>query len=154
MTRYVVGLPLVPRLGAVLLVRKNRPAWQAGRLNGPGGKVERAGDLYETDPAAMSREFLEEVGVLVRAERWAPRVTLSGDGWRCCFLVARLTDEEAAAAMEGRSGRDEPAEMAFVDVLPRDLVPNLRWIIPLALDDTVRPVVVRDRSADGEGTRE
>ena len=38
---------------------KRRPAWQAGRWNGVGGKVEPGEDIH----TAMHREAAEEIGV-------------------------------------------------------------------------------------------
>lgn len=65
MTAYVVGFAFDP-LGKVYLIRKNRPTWQVGLLNGIGGKVEP----FESSIAAMSREFFEECGVDVPTDRW------------------------------------------------------------------------------------
>ena len=55
---YVAGFLFSPDRSRVLLIRKNRPAWQAGKLNGLGGKIEPG----ETPPQAMRREFREEQG--------------------------------------------------------------------------------------------
>ena len=56
---YVVGFMFNPAENAVLLLRKNRPSWQVGKLNGIGGRIE--GD--ETPQQAMRRECMEEVGL-------------------------------------------------------------------------------------------
>jgi 8-oxo-dGTP diphosphatase len=56
MKHYVVGFVFDPARQQVLLVRKNRPSFQAGLLNGVGGKVES----HETSHAAMQRECAEE----------------------------------------------------------------------------------------------
>jgi 8-oxo-dGTP pyrophosphatase MutT (NUDIX family) len=48
----------------VALIRKVRPSWQAGLLNGVGGHIESG----ETPHDAMVREFEEEAGVHV--PRW------------------------------------------------------------------------------------
>ena len=56
---YVVGFMFSPAENAVLLLRKNRPTWQQGKLNGIGGRIE--GD--ETPEQAMRRECIEEVGL-------------------------------------------------------------------------------------------
>ena len=57
--RYVVGFLLNYDRTQVVLIRKNRPAWQAGHLNGVGGKIE----MGETPIEAMTREFEEETGL-------------------------------------------------------------------------------------------
>lgn len=54
--RYVLGLLFSEDASRVLLVWKNRPAWQNGKLNGIGGKIEPG----ETPLQAMDREFVEE----------------------------------------------------------------------------------------------
>lgn len=53
--------------GSVALIRKAKPEWQAGKLNGVGGKIE------EFDPSpvhAMTREFMEETGVFLEPHLW------------------------------------------------------------------------------------
>ncbi len=54
--RYVVGFVFSKDLSRVLLVLKNRPAWQNGKFNGIGGKIEADETAFE----AMNREFVEE----------------------------------------------------------------------------------------------
>jgi len=59
--QYVVGLIFDESFENILLIRKNRPDWQKGRLNGVGGKVEEQETSYE----AMVRECEEECGLLL-----------------------------------------------------------------------------------------
>lgn len=61
MIQYVVGLIFDESFENILLIRKNRPDWQKGRLNGVGGKVEEQETSYE----AMVRECEEECGLLL-----------------------------------------------------------------------------------------
>ena len=61
MIQYVVGLIFDESFENILLIRKNRPNWQKGRLNGVGGKVEDQETSYE----AMVRECEEECGLLL-----------------------------------------------------------------------------------------
>jgi 8-oxo-dGTP diphosphatase len=56
---YVVGFMFNPAENAVLLIRKRRPLWQEGKLNGIGGRIEEG----ETPEGAMRRECVEEVGI-------------------------------------------------------------------------------------------
>jgi 8-oxo-dGTP pyrophosphatase MutT (NUDIX family) len=54
--RYVLGFVFSQACDRVLLIWKNRPAWQKDKLNGIGGKIEAG----ETPKQAMEREFTEE----------------------------------------------------------------------------------------------
>jgi 8-oxo-dGTP diphosphatase len=118
----------------VLLIRKRRPAWQAEKLNGIGGKIEPG----ELPAQAMAREFREEAATDIPPERWREVLTLTGRpsandaaGWRGHFF--RAFGDLAAA----RAVTDEPLEIHPVDSLPPDTIPNLHWMIPLMLDDDV-----------------
>lgn len=65
---YVLGFAFTPSKKAVLLIKKTRPKWQAGKLNGVGGKVEPG----EFDLAqAMVREFEEETAVKTDPLQWS-----------------------------------------------------------------------------------
>jgi len=53
---YVLGFMFDSYYRRVLLIAKNHPEWQKGRLNGIGGKIED----NESPMHAMEREFREE----------------------------------------------------------------------------------------------
>lgn len=132
MQTYVCGFLFSEDRERVLLIRKRRPAWQAGKLNGIGGKIEAG----ETPLDAMVREFWEEAGL--RLGGWQECVVLTGDptpadagGWRGHFF-RRFGDIETA-----RAQTDEAIEIHSVTALPEDTIPNLRWMVPLMLDDEV-----------------
>jgi 8-oxo-dGTP diphosphatase len=132
MQLYVCGFLFSPDRSRVLLIRKNRPAWQAGKLNGVGGKIEAG----ETPIHAMIREFREEAQL--RIESWQEVIVLSGhedagktSDWQGHFFRAFGPIDEAVAAT------DEALEIHPVNPLPRDTIPNLQWIIPMLLDDEV-----------------
>ena len=127
---YVCGFLFSADRARVLLIRKRRPAWQSGKLNGLGGKVEPG----EQPLQAMRREFREEAGVDVA--EWRHVLTLSGAddagsgrGWAGHFFRA-FGDVDAA-----RATTDEQLEVHPTKAIPPDTIPNLRWIIPLMLDD-------------------
>lgn len=120
--------------GEVVLIRKNRPAYQEGKLNGVGGKVE----LNEPIIEAMIREFYEETGLEILD--WEYDTTLSGDDFVVHFFstvsdrifeVATMTDEEVGVYKVN-------------DVLMKQLkcMDNLPLLISIALDDSgvIRPV--------------
>lgn len=59
MINYVVGFAFDESKENVLLMRKNRPDWQKGYLNGLGGHIE----INEYPLHAMRREAYEEAGI-------------------------------------------------------------------------------------------
>lgn len=64
--QYVLGFAFSQDRKSLILIRKLRPAWQEGKLNGVGGKVEE----NETPDYAMTREFKEETGVQTSTKDW------------------------------------------------------------------------------------
>ena len=130
MQTYACGFLFSPDRSQVLLIRKRRPAWQAGKLNGLGGKIEPG----ETPLDAMRREFREEAGLDI--PDWQEILTLTGNddagsgiAWRGHFFRA-FGDLAAAHAVT-----DDQLDLHPVRALPPDTIPNLHWMIPLMLDD-------------------
>lgn len=80
---YVLGFAFTPE-GQVALIEKNRPAWQAGKLNGIGGHRE----TNETAVMAMAREFKEEAGLTIDPVRWRKVGYMRcDDKWRCTVFT-------------------------------------------------------------------
>lgn len=77
-TRYVIGFIFNEDLSEVLLIRKNRPEWQKGRLNGIGGKVEH---FDSTLRHACIREVLEESGLATEYNEWNEIHAQAVDGY-------------------------------------------------------------------------
>lgn len=141
--RYVAGLLFSDTGDRVALVRKNRPAWQAGKLNAIGGKIEPG----ETPGVAMMREFEEEAGVHIPPNLWSPVAVLTGDGFEVHFFSARshMIDDVQTMTDEVIERHEVGGHWGCL-THPADLIPNLRFIIPLALDQSgiVKPVTLRD----------
>lgn len=125
MTKYVCGFYFDHTLDRVVLIWKNKPKWQAGKLNGVGGKVEP----LETHHEAMRREFREETGI--DHPEWNILIRLGGDDWLVDFYCAigRVDDFEYAETKE-----EEEVAKIYVDRLDDfDYVPNLQWLVPMAV---------------------
>ena len=137
--RYVVGFAFSKGLQSVLLIRKNRPKWQEGRLNGVGGKVEPGEDYL----SAMVREFREETGLDIPPDKWKHVVTYYGPEYEVRFFYT-VTD----AVNEAVSMTDEHVALYGIGALMgAPVISNLRWIIPLCLDQFIEmPVIVREPS--------
>lgn len=93
--RYVVGF--VRDQNSVLLVRKIKPDWQAGMLNGIGGKIEPG----ESAADAMVREFDEEVGAIIQPENWRLFAILTGGDYEVHFF-AHQSDHGLVGSVHGR----------------------------------------------------
>lgn len=121
---YVAGFLFSNDLSKVVLIRKNKPEWQQGLLNGCGGKIE----LYDESPTyAMIREFKEEAGIEVK--NWVEFCKLTGKEFEVYFFKA-VGDISKAISME-----DEKIEIIDVTNLQNEkTINNLQWLIPLALD--------------------
>jgi 8-oxo-dGTP diphosphatase len=120
----VVGFLFTDGGKYVVLIRKRRPDWMAGRLNGPGGKI----NPDETPDEAMRREYVEETGLGVL---WrGPYLTLTTDHDTLVhFYAARST----AAVEAVRTTTDEEVVRRDVGTLHvGDCLPNLAWLVALA----------------------
>jgi 8-oxo-dGTP diphosphatase len=125
MIEYVAGFCFDPKGELVVLIEKTKPAWQKGKLNGVGGKLEPD----ETLQQAMQREFREETGVTVTD--WKQFTTLSGDGFNVHFFYA-FVGRDILFMVE--STTEEVVALYMVDALKNvNTIPNLQWLIPMAL---------------------
>jgi 8-oxo-dGTP diphosphatase len=120
---YVVGFLFSESGDQVILVRKNRPVWQAGFYNGVGGKIEPG----ELPAAAMMREGIEEIGV---NPEWSPYARVSYGEHVLHFFAAR----DQLAFLDARALTDEIVVRVHASLAERQhmVIPNLRWLIPLA----------------------
>ena len=123
--RWVVGF-LFNSKNELALVKKTHPAWQAGKLNGVGGKVEEGESIIQ----AMRREFNEEAGV--ELEAWREFAILKIDYGDVHFLVAH-GDYELESLTEELVGW---YSLDVLKTLPH--IRNLDWLIPLALDNQAK----------------
>ena len=123
MNAYVVGF--LRENDKILLIKKNRPAWQAGKLNGIGGHIE----ALETPHEAMVREFAEETGLKVW--NWKRSVTMEGPDWIVYVFCAY------GPVYQAMSVTDENVLVVRMDRLPENVLPNLHWLIPLCFDRQV-----------------
>jgi 8-oxo-dGTP diphosphatase len=125
----------------VVLMRRTRPAWQAGRVNALGGKIFPG----ESVTAAARREVREECGVDVA--EWTEVLVWEDAEYRM-HAMRGVSDR----AREARTLEDQEVFLANVDALPANVIDNLRWLVPLALDaDVAFPVSVRSAAAEGSG---
>jgi 8-oxo-dGTP diphosphatase len=141
---FVLALLYSADLRHVVLMRRTRPAWQAGRVNALGGRLLGG----ESSAAAARREAREECGADVA--EWREVLVWEDAEYR--MHVVRAVSDQALAA---RTLEDQEVFLADVNALPDNVIDNLRWLVPLALDtDVAFPIMVRSAAAEGSGLTE
>lgn len=136
-TSWVAGL-LFNSNGEVALIKKTHPAWQAGKLNGIGGKIDEG----ESAADAMRREFLEEAGADILD--WKEFALLKVQDGQVHFFVAH-------GDYELQSMTDEKVDWFDISNLQKlPLINNLEWLIPLALDKNNNYTTIEYFQADSE----
>jgi 8-oxo-dGTP diphosphatase len=128
--RMVAGFMFSPDRKRVVLIEKTKPEWQRGLLNGVGGKIEGGELPYQ----AQVREFREEGGYTIEDPKndWKCFYVLTGDFGEVHFFKG-FGDVDKVQTME-----DEKIVIINVTELwSYKTVYNLKWLIPLALDDSM-----------------
>ena len=131
MRNYVLAFMVNATKNQILLIKKKRPAFQAGKMNGIGGKIE--GD--ETPVEAIIREVEEETGLKTTEYEWANFGEMRlPDGGKVHVFKTFRDDLENALSMT-----DEEVVVMDIDynVLKPLVMPNLIWLIDVAMDNTL-----------------
>ncbi len=141
---YVVGFLFSEDRRKLALIRKTHPQWQAGLLNGIGGKVEENENVY----GAMAREFEEEAGVKRHQCSWELFCTISGDDGKYPGSAGSISGDPfivyffyaVGDVSKLKSMTDEKVTVIYVDTMYKeDVVSNLKWLIPMALSMNQTP---------------
>lgn len=128
MKRYTVGFIFNADLSGVLLINKNRPEWQRGKMNGIGGRIEDG----EESIAAMVRETQEETGLITRADQWVFLGTIERDQYEA--VVDFYAIVHRGAREEVISCTDEQVEWCTVVNLSDRVLSNIPWLVAYGRD--------------------
>lgn len=135
MKLYVLGF-LFTNDGFVWLIRKKKPSWQFGKLNGIGGKIEEG----ESPSDAMTREFKEEAGLTITD--WRLFCNLGDESTYQIYCYFSFSEKVAETITE------EKVSKQYSKSLPEDVIPNLKWLIPMAQSftrgETVKKFMVKE----------
>jgi 8-oxo-dGTP diphosphatase len=127
MKKYSLGFIFNSSYTHVLLIHKNNPDWQRGKINGIGGKIEED----ESAIKCIIRETMEETGIKTEEKDWIHYGQIvNGDKSTSQLFYCLYTGSQSDAATQ----EDEEIEWFVVDRLPKNIMSNLSWLIPLALD--------------------
>lgn len=124
---YVAGFMFDYEKTQVALIRKLKPKWQAGLLNGVGGKIEEG----ETNFEAMVREFKEETELELPEGAFRYFAELKGPLFSVDFF---FTTGDLSLLKSPEEEKIELINLGQIHVLRADMIENLPWLISLALD--------------------
>lgn len=127
---YVVGFAFSELNTKVLLIRKNRPLWQKGKLNGIGGHIEKG----EQPVVSMIREFKEETTIETKIGDWYLFSILRSGDYQVFFFWSILKISYTEPLVQPT---DEKIGWYGIDELIKGFyscIPNLKWLIPMAIN--------------------
>jgi 8-oxo-dGTP diphosphatase len=133
MKNMVLGFAFDNNFINVVLIRKLRPKFQNGLLNGVGGKIEN-----ETPLNAMIREFKEETGLNIID--WKNICFMKGDDWSV-EVFATINEN----ILRAETKTDEEVEIYSVHnlcYLDR-CMPNLKFLIEMSMEHLTNPKTFR-----------
>lgn len=139
MKHYVTGFMFSADFSQVALIEKRQPDWQAGLLNGIGGKIEE----NESAIAAMVREFEEETSVKTTDQQWTLFAVIERPGHYIVNFFCSFTD----AVFDVRTVEQERVLIVDSRELPKNVIFNLNWLIPMAMDQELvfeNPVTIQE----------
>lgn len=130
MKNYVVLFLFDEEGENVLLLLKNKPIYQVGKFNGVGGKIEES----ETPFNAIHRELYEETSY---KDNSVPNMRLFAtlnlqDGFMFCFSGFIMNKELKSI----NPAESEILKIFPVKELPKNIMPQVEWLIPMALSMT------------------
>lgn len=130
MQLYVLGFLFNSERDQVLLIKKEKPLWQVGLLNGIGGKIEPG----ETASEAMHREAMEEADV---DEQWKLFCEMEGATFHVsCFygIYAHYGLYNAFKQKECEILQVADTTLIQTGHSKYKTISNLPWLISMALD--------------------
>ncbi len=129
---HVLGFAFNVYVKQLVLILKNKPDYQVGKLNGVGGRVE---NFDPTPLDAMVREFNEEADVETQLGNWQQFCTFMGPGLTdpqssvACYTTILIPEERDR--VNGITG--EGVFKKKVGDLSTPRMCNLDWLIPMAI---------------------
>ena len=126
MKKYSVCFIFTPDFEKVLLIHKLKPEWQKGLINGIGGKLEE----NETMLTCSSREVKEETDLIIEEEQWVYIANLTSN----IFFTEVFAATYHGDISDAKTMETEQIEWFATKHLPENMMNNLYWLIPLAID--------------------
>lgn len=140
--KCVVGFLRSCETDNIVCIRKKKPDWQRGKLNGVGGKCEYGNQKYtqwEEPIDAMKREWREEIGFDAPVE-WKHFAMQRGTDYEVFYFKAEMLTFDDMPALPHVNDTGESVEQFSVECLinhwKHSTSPGLSWLLPLAFRST------------------
>ena len=129
MTEYTIGAVFDVSLKdtEVLLQLRNRPNWQKGKYNFPGGHVEEGEDVLQ----CMKREFAEECGLIIDQKDWEYAGKINGKDYIVYIFIHFISSNLREFIM---NMEDQELKWFSINNLPSNIIWNIKGLVPLLLD--------------------
>lgn len=127
MKQYTIGALFTPDFENVLLIKKTKPEWQKGKLNFPGGSIEE----NETAHECIAREFKEETDLDIPIPNWNHIGQILAENYSVQYLTSIYYPELNGQV---KDVTDEKLQWVKVNDLPNNIISNLHWLIPFAIN--------------------
>lgn len=129
---YTVALVFSPDKSQIALIRKQKPRWQFGKLNGIGGKIN---DM-ESPLDAAQRELFEEANIVSRNLKKFAIGTVSTPNNNYGDTIFFFTGTSDLSMVHSNETEQIEIISVYNAIHSPDLISNLRWLILLALDES------------------
>jgi 8-oxo-dGTP diphosphatase len=131
MQKYTIGIVFSPDFKQVALIRKQRPDWQKGKINFPGGTCQGE----EKPEANIVRKFAAETGMKIDRTHWHRiGILVNAENYTCdIFAAVHIAGIHGPLNAPGTPDAEIPA-WYDVDALPDNVLSNLHWLVPFGIN--------------------
>ena len=127
MKKYTIGIYFDQSMENVLLILKNRPEWQKGLYNFPGGHTEN----HESPRECIIREFNEECGIITSRDSWKYIGVINNEG---DYRVDIYTSIQTPYHGSVKTKTDEVVTWFDIRHLPENKISNISWLLQFAIN--------------------
>lgn len=127
MKKYTIGILFDQEKDSVMLIKKVKPEWQAGKLNFPGGKIEEGENEFD----CVAREFVEEAHVDIPPSEWVHIGRINNEDNYLVEIFMAIYDEDRHG--DWCSMTDEKIDWYAVTNLPKNVIHNIPFLVGYAL---------------------
>jgi|SRR5882757_10613141 len=130
--QYTIGIVLHTFMDQVLLIRKVKPLWQMGKLNFPGGHMEKGESAID----CVAREFKEETDLDIPREDWIVMGRIEGNGYQMMIYTAQYNSRHGIpkSLTVEEVGWEYLSNLLNGSLYQGNIISNIPWLAHLAIN--------------------